>query len=187
MTCLDSTGELTKIEQHIKTHIKSAEKYIPYQDLLKNSSEQELMARLTYAEVLAANCTSLNLQMVEPIATVIWNRHKLFKQSLREVIFTRDQFASSLNIYKESRYKDFLCPKDKKLWAYVQEKIKDITEGKSSLFESTVVHYYLFKHSVRFKPPSWAQGPQSYLTASWNGSHQLAPCVQFFKTPKKSF
>lgn len=110
--CIDDEKTVKDIKSTMKANLDSEHKYNGYKDALQSSTDLEVASRLAYAEVLAANCSKHNSQIIRPITEVIANRIALKKNDIRKVVFQRNQFASSLNNYCSSRYKDFMCPTD---------------------------------------------------------------------------
>lgn len=116
--CFEDEKDLAEIKRVQKANSKSAHKYDGYGRLFEKAaiSDDEILQRLIYAEVVAGGCGEDSQKAVTPIAEVIVNRVKKRQGDIRSVVFARNQFASSLNIYSESAYKHFLCPRDKQLW-----------------------------------------------------------------------
>src|SRR5262245_55554670 len=108
--CVDSPSDLETIVQAMKSNSKTSHKYDGYKKVFGGASDSELLARLAYAETLAANCPSENAKVAPIVTAVIKNRVTIRKNDVASVVFERDQFASSLNNYSESRSKEFLCP-----------------------------------------------------------------------------
>lgn len=186
--CIEDSKTIQNIEETMKANRRSPHKYNGYADALKNSSDLELASRLAYAEVLAANCNEHNSQLVRPITEVIANRIALRKNNARKVVFERDQFASSLNKYDSSRYKDFLCPKDTQLWNEVQTQMELALQKPKNenqrLLPTDGVHYYFFQHDKKFTPPAWAEGKKAYPTIDFQDSSKLNSCAKFYRNPK---
>jgi hypothetical protein len=136
---------------------KNARKYDGNRNALSASSDAELAIRLAYAETLAANCPDQNEPIAHRIAAIIDNRIRIRRGDAKSVVFQRDQFSSSLNIYPESRYRDFLCPRDGQLWELAAAKVRGNLEGagQGEPIPNDAVNYYLYRHSPRFSPPAW--------------------------------
>jgi hypothetical protein len=180
--CVDGEQK-DSIRQFIKANKNSLNKYAKMTEALVSDSDQELMSRLIYAETLAANCPQENQKIAEAISLVVRNRVKK-RNSVKSVVFQKDQFASSLNVYEESRINDFLCPKDQKLWQAVVNSISRDRTFKNNINSSdptSVMHYFLYNHSPRFKKEPWTMkeysfregGPSSqclrvFINENWN-------------------
>lgn len=175
--CIEDAQLLASIDQGRKDNAKNAFKYDKIKEALQSDSEKELVARLIYSETLAASCPELKNEVIPAIAIVIQNRIAKRKGDVRSVVFQRDQFASSLNGYDESKWREFLCPSDKALW----DKSLAATATKSSVSVPGAYNYYLFKHSSRFQPPDWAKkAPLAFA-----GSDKITDCVKVFATDFK--
>jgi hypothetical protein len=173
-------------------------KYDCYMSLLAETDAVELVARLIYSESLAANCSEQIEKFRFPIATTIGNRIAIRKReheltefaAAKSVVFDIDQFASSLNIYESSKFKEFLCPKDRVGWlrskSLAQAQLRSLTtpdkvpsQPSSQLSSETpsqgMVHYYLFKHfdpvtsqeKSRLKQFPIGAAPSSTLPPMW--------------------
>lgn len=157
--CFNEDSDLNKIRDYQRNNAKSRFKYLGYIQVFDKSvlGDEEILARLVYAETLAAHCDQQQEDMaVQTIAEVILRRIEKRSGQIREVIFERDQFASSLNLYQESSYMNFLCPKFPALWKKTKKMIRLFTSGnKRNSLPKAAYNYYLFKHSTRFKPPKW--------------------------------
>lgn len=177
--CVDDSAKIEEIKTTISNNKKNQFKYKGYREALHAQSDVEIMARLVYAETVGANCPEHNQKVVQGIAAVIGNRMRIRKGNVRSVVFERDQFASSLNIYTESKYLDFLCPKDTALWqAALKESGIALSNAKLELDPKTV-QYFLYKHSPRWKkePASW----KDYKQDVSGGASEIESCVKFFK------
>lgn len=186
--CFNSQKELETIHHELKINSKNSAKYSGYQNIMKSLTSEELLKRLIYAESLAANCEENQEQVVPIIFLVIQNRinlrrkNKKINDPLLSVIFEKNQFSSSLNIYKESRYKDFLCPQNLKLWNLVEETLNTPKLPVQLSLDS--VHYFLYKHSIRWpnEPKSWnrfieIQNDKNKTISS------IRHCIRVFKNP----
>lgn len=173
--CIDNPAQIDAIKATIKANSKTSNKYVGYKKVLNSDSDIELAARLVYAETKATNCEKMNNQIVPVITEVIANRVKIRKGDVQSVIFQRDQFASSLNIYGESNYKDFLCPSDSALWnkAYSEtfSALSDKTKG------TDTVNYFLYKHSPRWTKEPWKLEEDTSLTKG------VRDCIRTFRNP----
>ncbi len=173
--CINDPAKIDGIKATIKANSKTSNKYVGYKKVLNSDSDIELAARLVYAETKATNCEKMNSQIVPVIAEVIANRVKIRKGDVQSVIFQRDQFASSLNIYDESNYKDFLCPSDSALWnkAYSQtySALSNKTKG------TDTVNYFLYKHSPRWTKEPWKLEEDTSLTKG------VRECIRAFRNP----
>lgn len=177
--CVNETADLAKIDQTRKQNAKNDFKYSAIAETLQSDSDVELIARLIYSETLAANCDEFRIDVVPTIATVIQNRVAKRKGNVKGVIFQRDQFASSLNGYDESKWREFMCPTDQKLWAEALAAAKS-TDQKIGPMKATAYNYYLYQHSPRFQTPAWAKDPLEFRQ-----SKKIAACVRIFATEFK--
>jgi hypothetical protein len=155
--CVNLESDIAKIQDVQKANSKTSHKYDGYRNLLHANTPLELAARLAYAETVAANCVGQEDKIVDLVASVIGNRVRIRGGDVRSVVFQKDQFASSLNIYPESRYRDFLCPNNDRLWKKALTKMRvNFEESKPSApIPKDTVNYYLYQHSDRFKAPLW--------------------------------
>ncbi len=174
--CVESAEEVEAIKAKIKANSKTPNKYDGYKKAFASDSDVQLAARLIYAETKATRCEKQNDQVVQVIATVIGNRVKIRKGDVKSVVFQRDQFASSLNIYDESNYKDFMCPDDQILWQ------KAFTEAYSALSNKSMgtdtVNYFLYKHSPRWTKEPWKLEEDKDLAKG-----NVRDCIRAFKNP----
>jgi hypothetical protein len=192
--CVSDPNEISKIQSMIKANSKTENKYLGYRRALQSDSDLELFARLVYSETLAANCPENNSKISKLIAESIGNRiqkrsHAKLSQNespTKSVVFQRDQFASSLNVYSESKFQEFLCPKDERLWSDVFEYVQKTLAGKisNSLLNPDSVNYFLYKHSARWtkEPKDWSalkEDPKSSADKDQN----LRSCIRFFENP----
>lgn len=150
-------------------------------------SEQEVMARLVYAETLATNCQGVPTNgIMNGIATVISNRIKkggVYGSGIRGVVFQPSQFNSSLSTkYSRSKLKEFLCPAPGREW----EQAKNATaraldpSAPNYLGSDKIVMTYYYKH---FLPkvvvgPKWSN-PESEKRVRRAGLPD--DCIGFFK------
>lgn len=174
--CVNQVRDIEIIKNKIKLNSKNENKYDGYKKALASDSDEELMARLIYAETKATNCEKLNSSVVPVIAKVISNRIKIKKGDVKAVVFQRDQFASSLNIYSDSNYKDFLCPNDAKLWAQALNEASEALADKSK--PTATVNYFLYKHSPRWTKEPWKLEEDTALVKG--GTRD---CIRAFKNP----
>jgi hypothetical protein len=171
--CIDDPAELERIQNTIRSHAKSPLKYQDYRQSLQRESDAEIVARLAYSETKAANCAAIEGQILPLILSTIGNRVRIRGGDVRSVVFQTDQFSSSLNLYPESRYREFLCPKDEILWGQALAQATSVLAGPSP--RSDVVHYFLFRHS-----PKWPKPPWNYPEATEGTTPQIRECVRFF-------
>lgn len=177
--CIDGAAALELVRASAKANPNTEAKYEGYRKLLDSEDGTSLLARLVYAETLAANCPEKNRAIAPLIATVIGNRVKKRHGEVSRVVFQRNQFSSSLNHYSESRYREFLCPRDEALWTLSFESANVALNGNEKpALSADTVNYYLYRHSPRFRAPDWKLAEDS---ASEKG---LASCIRFFRNPK---
>ena len=177
--CLNKTAQISDIRAVQKANRKTARKYDGYRRIFQQTSDSELFARLVYAEVLAANCKPSGDELLKFITFTIHNRIQLQSGSVKAVIFKRDQFASSLNMYKQSRYKEFLCPSNKKLFQKILKFVDSLMTGSiKNNFNRRVVNYYLHQHFGSYKenPTAWGQ---------WDKYKVIPQCASFYKKPSQ--
>lgn len=146
--CYNEQSTIDSIFADVKANTKTPHKYRAYRQALAGESDENFLDRLIYAETKAANCTECESEIMPIVAAVIRRRIELRGGNIQSIIFERDQFASSLNNYSESNYRDFLCPSDSKAW----NQALDLTTGSRAKAEGVVVpkdavHYYFYKHS----------------------------------------
>ncbi len=185
--CVNDPAVLEQIEQSRKENSKSASKYKAIEIALKTDSDDELVQRLIYAETRGAHCPDRNPEIAKVIAKVIQNRIVKRKGSVKSVVFQRDQFASSLNGYAESEWREFLCPSDERVWLAARaarlaslEPLKGPNKGEpatSNAATSSAFNYYLYRHSSRFSPPTWA----NVEPIAFPNSDKIADCIKIFK------
>lgn len=178
--CVNSEGDIAEIQAAQKTNAKTSRKYEGYRNALRNDTPLEMAARLAYAETMAANCPKQADQIADLITSVIGNRVRIRGGDVHGVIFQRDQFASSLNIYSESRYRDFLCPKNAELWKAVFVKMSvNLAESKPTApIPTDAVNYYLYRHSHRFAAPNWK------LEEVPSADEETRECIRVFRNPR---
>lgn len=174
--CVEDERTLGEVMLTQKRNSGTPEKYSGYRIVLKDDSDSELFARLVYAETLAANCPEQNNSIVSLIIGVIANRVRKRGGDVKSVVFQLDQFSSSLNNYDESRFRDFLCPRNQKLWSKIMSEAQGL-EVKNLSKDS--FHYYLYKHSPRFKAPKW-----NFAEDLGPTSLKLQECIRVFLDPK---
>jgi hypothetical protein len=141
--------------------------------------DMELFTRLAYAETLAANCPNLNNEISSRIVNVIGNRVLKRQRDIQGVVFERAQFASSLHTYKNSRYQDFLCPKDEALWMAVSKKVESFLQKGSGFLSPDTVNYFLYKHD-----PRWTKEPWKLKENTTGASSEVRRCLRTFHNPK---
>jgi len=176
--CIDDPAAIEKIKTTIKANSKTAFKYDGYKQALQSDSDEELMARLVYAETIAANCPELNTVIAKRIAAAIANRVRIRKGDVRNVIFQRDQFSSSMNIYVESKYLVFLCPNDSLVWNSILKITKDELAKSSGILSKDTVNYFLYKHS-----PRWTKEPWEFKEDESQTNSNIQSCVRTFHVP----
>lgn len=172
--CYDDGQTIQEIKDTQTANAKSKFKYDGFRKALSTVDDTELLARLTYAETLAANCPTKSKDVADVVAQVITNRIQKRKGATRDVIFEPNQFASSLNFYDESRVRDFLCPKDAGLWTHVAKAVRQTSKAPSD-----ATNYYFFQHSKRFNPPAWT----TKLEPAQSVKDDNGPCVVAYYNP----
>lgn len=177
--CVNAEGDIAEIQRLQKTNNNTARKYDGYRDIFRSHPDLELATRLAYAETLAANCPDQQNQIADLTTSVIGNRIRIRGGDVQSVVLQRDQFASSLNIYPESRYRDLLCPRDAELWRKVQANMRLNLEGQTPTapIPKDAVNYYLYRHSARFDPPAWK------LEEVVPVDQKTRECIRVFRNP----
>jgi hypothetical protein len=174
--CVEGT-EVTDIQNTVSANSKTDYKYDGYRRALHSASPEELVARLAYAETLAANCPQFNEKIAPKIVNTITNRARI-RGDVASVVFQRDQFASSFNNYSQSRFRDLLCPRDIRLWSQVyQEARRALSGSPSGGLPANGVNYYLYQHNQSFAVPAFASGRGLF------GDQYFSSCVRFFANP----
>lgn len=178
--CENSEHAIADVKRGLTANGANAKKYDGYRQLLNSDTTVVLAARLAYAETLAANCAAHNDEVLDLVASVIANRVRIRDGDVKDVVFQRNQFASSLHIYSESRYRDFLCPSDAILWGKALAKMQANLEGAvpSAPMPNDAVNYYLYRHSDRFVAPDW--GLEEVKIAS----EEVRRCIRVFRDPR---
>ncbi len=180
--CRSEQSSIDSIFADVKANAKTPNKYRAYKQALVGESDENLFARLIYAETKASSCVERENEIMPIVAAVIHRRIERRGGDIQAVIFERDQFASSLNNYSESHYRDFLCPVDQKAWAQALAlaTVDGVKEEGVSL-PKDAVHYYFYKHSSRFTPPAWAQDSNSKNEVPISKDGHLKDCIRVFR------
>lgn len=165
--CVNDPSQVDKVLQTLSANSKTKFKYDGYRKALAGDSDEEIAARLIYSETVAANCPDQNKQMAPLIAGVISNRIQRSKGDTKAVVFELNQFASSLNHYDQSAYKDFLCPRDSNLWSQALQ----LAEAHSLPANKNATMYYL-NANMPGHPESPSKSPV-VQTVSSNGKKCL--------------
>ncbi len=175
-TCINDQKTFEWIENTQNANKNNSHRYDGYRKALKASTEVELFTRLAYAETLGTNCANKNAEVSSLIVNVIGNRVMKRTRNISSVIFERAQFASSLHIYSNSRYKDFLCPQDKSLWIEVGQKVKAILHTGAGDLSSDTVNYFLYKHDSR-----WTKEPWNLQEDAVSAAGSARECIRTFR------
>lgn len=178
--CVEAPTEIAEIAKTLQANSKTAFKYDGYKKALHGDSDVELAARLAYAETVAANCPKQEDRILDLVASVIGNRVRIRRGNVKDVVFQKDQFASSLNIYSESQYRAFLCPNEAELWKKALAKVRQNlgASGPTAAIPTDTVNYYLYRHSDRFKAPPWK------LKEAAIQDGKVTECIRVFRNPK---
>ncbi|HBL18909.1 MAG TPA: hypothetical protein DD417_19645 [Elusimicrobia bacterium] len=165
-------------------------------------TDAELAARLVYAEALATGCSGEAFlpKIVRGIAWVVASRVRAsekspaaarrFGKGVRGVVFQPGQFDSTLSTrYSLSRWKDFLCPRDAKVWALARDAVRaGFAPGAAGPFagrSATGVYYYRhfdpWPAAKRPPVPAWA-APDRQNRLRFPGAEDpaLDACIGFF-------
>lgn len=177
--CVHSDSVIAAIRAAQQANPRTSRKYDGYREALAADTPLQLATRLAYAETLAANCAAQNDRIADLITAAVGNRIRIRGGDVASVVWQRDQFASSLNIYRESRYRDFLCPRDEELWRMVTAKMRANLEAATpvALLPKDAVNYYLYRHSERFSAPDWQLQEVALDDASTRA------CIRLFRAP----
>ncbi len=174
-SCVDAPAKIKAIQDTEGSNKKTQHKYDGFRQALSSDSDEQIVARLVYSEALAANCPSSTNQIMPAIASVIAHRAEAEK-NVRQAVFRLNQFASSLNNYSESRYGDFLCPKDQKLWSAAMAAANKALNSDDG-FPKNMDGYYFFQHFKTPHPaPDWTKKPSEQFP----GSAEFSSCVRFY-------
>ncbi len=178
-SCIDSASAIEEIRATQIANRKSPSKYDGYRKVLQAEDPLQLATRLAYAETLAAYCPAQREEVADLIAAVIGNRIRTRGGDVESVVFQRDQFSSSLNIYPESRYRDFLCPNDEVLWKTMLAKMRAnlAVSVPNTSIPKDAVNYYLYLHSKRFTAPAWK------LEEVPIANEKTRECIRVFRAP----
>ena len=175
-TCYKDLDLMASLKSSLQHNNLSPNKYRFYKELLNKENKNIIKNRLIYAETKASLCPEQEQLISEIISEVIQNRIRIRNNKTLSVIFERNQFSSSLNIYQNSKYKDFLCPQDLKLWASLQT-----LETKENRITSKFdVHYFLYKHDPRWTKEPWIL-KESDLQLSKAIKSRLKECIKVFE------
>lgn len=179
--CVSDPRQVQAIHDYVYANRSNEFKYQKYKDAFQSDSDTQLVARLAYAETLAATCPEKEKQMAPMIVSAIMNRVRKKQGNVAAVVYKHNQFASSLNTYDQSRYKDFLCPKDSKLWnlvyAQAQQQIAALPQQVGS-FSADTTMYFLYKNR-----PGDTKAPWSFPEDTTHTNPQLQSCIRFFVNP----
>lgn len=78
--------------------------------LTKQIPDDEMMARLVYAEALASNCFPVDQSVTDGIAWTVQNRVTEEKKTPRQVVLGKGQYRSTMGSCDVAKRKQFLCP-----------------------------------------------------------------------------
>ena len=177
--CVDNEKTIQEILSNLKKNNDNSRKYDGYRTALAEETDTSLTARLIYAEVLAANCSHLNSEILPGISEVIGNRVRVRKGDSRSVIFERNQFASSLNNYEKSRYRDFLCPKDTALWNLAMKAADKALKKDPQVLPKNAFNYYLYLHEPSWPVVDWADR-KKHQPVKTSNFDKIDLCIRFF-------
>jgi hypothetical protein len=161
-----TTGQAVQAPECIPIGLKKKGDIIRKEDVPASVGDNELMARLIFAETKAANCSSnMDARISERITHVILNRVRAFEakqmdQPVRRTVFGAKQFASSLHYYSKSHWKAFTCPGevDPALYEKVTATLARVQNGETSGADySKATHYYLHRHFGSYKDHPWGR------------------------------
>ncbi len=178
--CVNDPLQLAAIDHHRKQNPKNEFKYTKIREALTGDSDDHLVARLAYAETLAANCPEFQNDVLPPIVSVILNRISKRKGDVKSVVFQRDQFVSSLNGYEGSMWREFLCPTDQALWHSALRAARAHLPNRASISSNIspdAFNYYLFRHSSKFSPPNWTKTD----ALTFSNAKKVEGCLKIFK------
>ena len=188
--CVDTELEVAGVKDSVNANRKNEFKYDKYRQITAGDSELQLLTRLAYAETMAANCPEKRDKIYPGIVAVIVHRlqnnscgkkSSQIKCTVRDVVFQLNQFASSLNIYDESQYKEFLCPRDSRLWTQIYAESQAMLNGSQSAsgLSQKATMYFLYKHSPKYEKEPWVAKEE--MTSATQPSQS---CIRFFQGNK---
>lgn len=175
--CIDDPEVIALILKNLKLNKANAFKYDSFKTAVSSESDSDVAARLVYSETLAANCSDKSAAIVDMVASVVTNRIAKANGDARNVIFKLNQFASSLHDYPESRYKDFLCPKDEKLWKASRQAVVQ-----KSKLPPHALNYFLYNHKK-----GWDKEPWSLPETKLSQESGLRDCIRVFENSKPRY
>lgn len=127
----------------------------------RNVSDDELLARLIYAETLAARCPSENSAMAPKIAEVIFSRLRDFKEAnrdkpVRRVVFGRDMFGSSLSGSRRAKWREFVCPSENGFESGLYgQSVKLVESLRKNPPRTDITHYFLHLYTNQYNDHPW--------------------------------
>ena len=162
------------------------------EERMKKLSDEEVKARLIFAETLASTCPSKDV--ARGIAKVIQNRvqannGKAFGVG-RGVVFKRAQFRSSTGSCDVAQRKAFLCPTSsahyEKVWAYAIAAEREWRGSPTSGVLAGADKYFFNKHfdesknCAKFKgvQPDWAKPSREVDSPEVSVGKS---CIQFYR------
>jgi hypothetical protein len=163
--------------------------------LTKQIADDEMMARLVYAEALAANCfpadkgdADLVQSITDGIAWTVQNRVTEEKKTPRQVVLAKGQYRSTMGSCDVAKRKHFLCPLASDLvWQKALESVAKARVGKGNPFPGARNYFFPkafddSKNCSKWKGvlPAWAQ-PEKVVSLSSKDSPALKACVTFYR------
>jgi hypothetical protein len=163
--------------------------------------DDEVVARLVYAEALASRCLELHRGidgiaegLTESLAAVVWNRVRAgtpeFGEGARGVVLKEAQFRSTFGACDVAKRREFLCPSGDPLWDASVRAVEKAKKGDENPLPG-VQHYFFPRHfdesqtcaNWKGKNPKWAKPVRRIvpnLVPSERGK-ALSDCVSFYR------
>jgi hypothetical protein len=177
--------------------------------MVAGAADDEVAARLVYAESLASRCLELHPEadglaenLADSIAAVVWNRIRAkdsaYGEGVRGVVFKGAQFRSTFGGCDVSTRREFLCPLASEaagvarsgLWDVAVRAVEKAKAGGENPLPG--VHHYFFprhfdesKSCAKWKGvfPAWAK-ERTRIEPSFDHSRSvkvLSSCVSFYR------
>lgn len=170
-------------------------------ELVKDLSDDEIVARLVFAEALASRCLELGertpekaRELTESIAWVVWNRVRaksaVFGTGARGVVLKKAQFRSTFGRCDVAKRMEFLCPNENELWDHSVRAMERAKAGAENPLPR-VHHYFFTRHFDESKEPAcarwkgvmpgWTQGARVAREISADDGADRKACAIFYR------